>query len=165
MSKGFDIRGVANIVLDEGRGIGAQITNLNLNKILYFINTHFIAETGDSISKAKIEAWKYGPVYREIYNQFKAYGRDRIVTPAMKVDFTTGEKIPVKADLPEEYERRVRELTAFYAGIPTPVLVEMSHERGGAWYRAWHHAGDFNIGMEITDEMIRKYDVERVNKV
>lgn len=55
---------------DEREGI----TNLKLQKILYFAQAYFLAVLGRSLFKDKIEAWMYGPVVPVVYAKYKHNG-------------------------------------------------------------------------------------------
>ncbi len=54
------------------------ITNLMLNKLLYFAQGHHLAEYGKPLFGETIEAWKYGPVVPSVYRKYKLYGKDPI---------------------------------------------------------------------------------------
>lgn len=155
----FDVRAVANVVLDEARQAALDVTNLHLNKILYFMYVDFLRDTGCSLVSAKIEAWDYGPVFREIYNQFKSFGRKPISTFALRVDFQSGERVVARESYSDDVDAYIRRLANFYIRIPAGILVDMSHAKGGAWDKVWHHEDDLNVGMEITDDLIREFEM------
>ena len=69
---------VANaFILRHGSDI--DITNLVLNKLVYFAQVESLRETGKPLFEDKIEAWPYGPVERNVYFTFQKYGRNRIL--------------------------------------------------------------------------------------
>lgn len=51
----------------------SPITNLQLQKILYYIQKDYL-DRGDAAFSDPIEAWKFGPVVREAYYYFCGYG-------------------------------------------------------------------------------------------
>ena len=165
MKKGHDVRAIANLVLDHCEAKGLPVTNLQINKIIYFMHVDWIAEFGQPLVSAKIEAWQYGPVFREVFNQFKVYGRNEIEGRAKKVDYDTGLKIDAKSSLDPESERFARSLVDFYSGMPAGLLVDLSHVKGGAWDVVWHHSGEFNVGMEITNDIIVECQISKRQKV
>ena len=68
---------VANaFILRHGSDI--DITNLVLNKLVYFAQVESLRETGKPLFEDKIEAWSYGPVEKDVYYTFQKYGRNRI---------------------------------------------------------------------------------------
>lgn len=52
------------------------ISNLKLQKVLYFIQAYFLITKKDHTPcfDEKIEAWDFGPVVLEAYNEYKQYG-------------------------------------------------------------------------------------------
>lgn len=84
-----DVRAVANAVLELAEANGRGVTNLALNKIIYFLHAGYLHERGVPLVSAKIEAWDHGPVFREIYHQFKKFGRDPVEGRATRLDPTT----------------------------------------------------------------------------
>lgn len=51
-----------------------RLTNLKLQKILYYAQGWYLANFKKPLFGDKIEAWKYGPAIRTIYQQFKNNG-------------------------------------------------------------------------------------------
>lgn len=52
-------------------------TNLKLQKMLYFIYAIYYYKTNKKLFIENFEAWKYGPVIRELYEFFKEKGVNR----------------------------------------------------------------------------------------
>jgi uncharacterized phage-associated protein len=151
---GYSVRGLANWILDLGDKLGLPITNMALNKLLYFAIEKVLIERQALLTDARIEAWDHGPVFREVYHGFKASGdkpiKDRV--HFYSVDTKTVEKSAVQlnselASMLEEFLRPLLPLSAFR-------LRHLSHVEGGAWHRVWSHEGYANPGMEIGPETI-----------
>lgn len=71
---GYSVRGIANWILDEADARKLPVTNMALNKLTYFLYESYLINFGAVVTKARIEAWEHGPVFREIYQAFKKYG-------------------------------------------------------------------------------------------
>lgn len=58
------------------------ISNLKLQKVLYFIQAYFLIEKKDHTPsfEEKIEAWNFGPVVPKAYLEYKQYGNGDIPT-------------------------------------------------------------------------------------
>ena len=56
------------------------ISNLKLQKILYFVQAYFLIQTSQPCFKDKIEAWDFGPVVPKAYCEYKQYGCGDIPT-------------------------------------------------------------------------------------
>ncbi len=60
------------------------ITNLELQKVMYFAIGSYISENGrdtfiSDMYDEPFEAWPYGPVVRSVYFYYKLFGRNKIV--------------------------------------------------------------------------------------
>lgn len=53
------------------------ISNLQLQKILYFLQVIHASETGELLFADQFEAWPYGPVIRDVYVKFSAAAASR----------------------------------------------------------------------------------------
>lgn len=60
---------------DDG---GDLLTNLKLQKLLYYEQGFHLAYFGTQLFEENIEAWQYGPVVPDVYNYFKKYGKNVI---------------------------------------------------------------------------------------
>lgn len=58
--------------------VGDGISNLKMQKLLYFIQKTHYSVYHEPFFDDSIEAWQYGPVIPTIYHHFKEYGRDNI---------------------------------------------------------------------------------------
>lgn len=65
---------LSNYVIQKANEAGCSITHLKLQKILYYIQGTYLAETGDPLFEEPIEAWTYGPVIRDVYVHFVSNG-------------------------------------------------------------------------------------------
>src|SRR5690349_9248551 len=99
----YDVRGVANFVLDRAAKSGVPVTNLSLNKIVYFLHQAFLENYKLPLVSAKIEAWEHGPVFRELYHQFKNFGAGRITTKAKKIDPQSGQYLECVVEIYSEH--------------------------------------------------------------
>jgi uncharacterized phage-associated protein len=55
------------------------ITNLKLQKILYFTQAYCLAKLNKPLFAEDISAWDYGPVVPEVYRKFKCNGSKPII--------------------------------------------------------------------------------------
>ena len=78
MTIGYDGRSIANFVLDFCERNGRTVTNLSLQKIVYFCHVWSLIELGKPLIRHKFEAWEYGPVLPYLYREFKGFDRSPI---------------------------------------------------------------------------------------
>lgn len=57
--------------------VGDVVTNLKLQKLLYYAQGFNLAIHGKPLFKEEVLAWEHGPVVREVYNEY----RDNSSTP------------------------------------------------------------------------------------
>lgn len=62
-------RYVINYCIDKKK----PISNLQLQKILYYIQAAFLVEEGKPCFEEDIVRWRHGPVQKEVYNNFKGF--------------------------------------------------------------------------------------------
>lgn len=153
----IDPRALSNMVLDIADEAGIGVSNLALNKILYFVHALYLAETGCPLIAAKIEAWQYGPVFREVYHQFKKFDRSPIKGRAKVLNLETAEYEVADYQGEQIEYSKVRDIALPYIRMRPGALVDLSHAAGGPWHEAWYHDGEVNPGMEITNESIKSF--------
>lgn len=156
-----DVRTIANAVLELAEAKGRPVSNLSLNKIVYFLHAASLHERGEPLVSAKIEAWDHGPVFRELYHQFKRFGRDSIEGRAHRLDPRRGTFVEVPVTLNSDERAFVRRHAEELLKLSPGKLVDMSHVRDGAWYKARFGNGRLNPGVEITEELIRDSAVDQ----
>lgn len=64
--------------IDFLEGSADMITNLKLQKLLYYAQGCTLALTNYPLFKEDILAWTHGPVVREVYDIYKRYGAEGI---------------------------------------------------------------------------------------
>lgn len=59
-----------------------SVDNLKLQKLLFYSQAVHLVRTGNPLFRDIIEAWRYGPVVREVYKHYKTHGFDQIPHPS-----------------------------------------------------------------------------------
>lgn len=152
-----DGRAVANFVLDICDSKGRKLTNLSLQKIVYFCHVWSLIALGRPLIRHKFEAWQFGPVLQYLYREFSIFERDPIVGRAMRIDPNTGIKQEVQYALDPETEELMRKVVDFYSRLSASELVKLSHVERGPWHSIWNHEGNVNPGMKIDDALIKEF--------
>ncbi len=68
-------------LVDEDSGDG--ISNLKLQKLVYYAQAWHLAVTGEPLFLDDLEAWKHGPVVRSLYIKYKHFGWEPIRIPSL----------------------------------------------------------------------------------
>lgn len=153
----YDGRAVANFVLDICDQNGRDVTNLALQKVVYFCHVWSLVQLNKPLIKQNFEAWEYGPVLPYLYREFRVCDRRPIKGRAKRVDPKTGESRIVECDFDDETKSLLLKVIEFYSRITPSDLVELSHAEGGPWHDVWNHSGKINPGMKIANEQIAKF--------
>lgn len=136
---------VAKYVIDYCFKNNLQISNLKLQKILYFLWVDYYKTTKKSLFDDKIYAWPLGPVIPSIYREYCAYGSLPILPFGKEIE--TLDISPEETDL-------INSLISTYASMSAFDLVEKSHERDTPWAKVFKE-GSGNKS-EIPFDLIQK---------
>lgn len=151
---GISVRGIANWILDYADSLNFSVTNMALNKLVYFAYEKVLLEKGEILTNAKIEAWEHGPVFREVYQDFKRFGDKAIVSRAQFFSIASGGMEVAICDLDDQLEEYLKTVVRPLLPLSASRLRGLSHAKGGAWEKAWSYDGNSNPGMEITPSLI-----------
>ena len=138
---------VARYILTKCNKDGQPISNLQLQKMLYYIQYEFLTNFNKPLFEEDFEAWKFGPVIPVVYYEYSHMGAFKI-----GADYKDYDKI-----LSEMSEDEVKKLDAIIdekRDINAWKLVDSTHKSGKAWDIAFKD-GD-GIGDVISKEQIRE---------
>ena len=122
-----DARAVANRLLDLAHEDGNQLTVMQVLKLVYFCHAWMLALYDRPLIEQPVEALRYGPVIRDVYQSFKKYRdapiKSRARVPAGQFD---GEENYIIEQVYQKY--------GFLSGIR---LSQMTHAPGTPWAQVW----------------------------
>ena len=122
VEKQYDAVEIARYVVKKCIADGHPISNLQLQKILYFIQKSFLKNKNRVAFKDDIEAWKFGPVIPKVYYRYSGFCSMPItldLSEPVSLDTEDGPIIDtIISDLREESPWR---------------LVNLTHRPSGAW--------------------------------
>jgi uncharacterized phage-associated protein len=154
----LDPRSVANFIITLAREDQKPITNLSLQKILYFINGLFIGRFEENLVSGFFEAWRFGPVHPMLYEAFKDFGPNPITSFAYRVDLMTGHRS--KVEIPEDphLQSLLKDFARPYLSMSPGRLVDLSHSKDSPWdvLTKTSIGGERKFGLRITDELIKE---------
>ena len=157
LSMSTDGRAVANFVLDFCEYHGRPVTNLSLQKIVYFCHVWSLIEMQRPLLRHQFEAWQYGPVLQYLYREFKRFDDRPIAARATRINPTNGTKETVPYVFDQMTLDLLKKVTDFYSQLRAGDLVALSHAKGGPWEQTWNHRTAVNPGMRIDDDSISSY--------
>lgn len=142
---------LSNYIVAESYRRGMPITQLKLQKILYYIQGKYLALYRKPLFPENIEAWTYGPVVREVYVKYVSNGalplkpNNKEIEPCLAIE----DKNCVDAVLDEKLS------------YSPSALVEMSHNEM-PWLEHAEEVKNGNKPMISNDRIYRFFtEVER----
>ena len=69
---------IANPFIRKSLKEKKPITQIKLQKLIYFAHGFYLAIREKPLVKEKIEAWQFGPVITSVYHKFKDWGSNPI---------------------------------------------------------------------------------------
>ncbi len=132
--------------LAENEDEGDLMTNLKLQKMLYYQQGFHLAYFDTPLFEEEVEAWMYGPVVPEVYDAYDGYGRNGIESnPEKEVSFSD-----------EEWRLflKVYEIYGQYSAIG---LMNMTHEEP-----TWLNVPKGH-GSVISKESMKRFFKTRLN--
>ncbi|MFT4204654.1 MAG: DUF4065 domain-containing protein [Chitinophagaceae bacterium] len=116
----FNALDVANkIVINTDIDKGDLISNLKLQKMLYYLQGFNLAFFDEKLFDDDIEAWQYGPVVPSVYYNFKDFGKGAIILSEAVEEIHLNN---------EEQEDMFRQVLEEYGKFNAIRLMEMTHE-------------------------------------
>lgn len=135
---------ISNYIVNKCCSESKPISNLQLQKILYFLQKKFLQEKGYPLFSDEIEAWDFGPVVRKIYFKFRGFG----AAPLFEL---SDDQVQFNI----EDEKIIDNLIEKYRDKDPWKLVEESHTKGKAWSIVYNYGiGNKKI---IPKELIAAY--------
>lgn len=131
------------------------ITNLALQKLLYFVHGLHLIETKKPLVTGYFEAWQHGPVHPAAYNAFKAAGKSPISFRATRQNPLTGEVLHFSPISDRSVQERLRRVMLHYGRMTAGNLVEIAHATGAPWHFIVTKARpSMAFGMRIPNDLI-----------
>ncbi len=96
-----------------------NLTNMKLQKILYYLQGFHLVLFNEVLFEEEIEAWKYGPVVSQEYHTFKAYGNNSIVVPEIQHSFDY---------LSDNQKNFINKVYGYFRQFSPIKLMELTHE-------------------------------------
>ena len=124
---------------DEPNG-GERLTNLKLQKLLYYQQGFHLAAFGTPLFEENVESWMYGPVVPYVYDEYAKYGSSAI----------PDEETPITLE-PEE-EILFNEVYQAYREFSAIGLMNRTHSE-----QPWTQAVPHDRGTVISRESMMSY--------
>lgn len=137
---------ISRYIIDSEKRHGRGVSNLRLQKLLYFVQAHFLLTKHTPCFSEHIEAWDFGPVVPEAYHEYKFYGSSNIPTYGVP----TPEKNFLQ--ISNNDKKLIDDIVAQCARYTTSQLVSLTHNQ-----EPWIKAHNAPLGNQISNESILKF--------
>lgn len=128
-----------------------EITNLKLQKLLYYAQAWHLVFYERPLFGESIEAWIHGPVVPSVFRDYKSNGWKPIAAP------------PSSSVPPEQVRRHLNEVIRVYGKFNAVSLERLTHQES-PWREVRKGlAPDEPSNRVITNESMRKYYSARLN--
>jgi uncharacterized phage-associated protein len=160
-----DARAVANYFLHLARKEGRSIDPMGIQKLVYFAHGWNLAMYGRPLISQPVEAWDYGPVIRDLYQDFKRFGNGPIKELAMELNVEPGtmrlqftKPDIAQTNVPPETLSLLGRVWEVYKPFSSVQLSNMTHAIGSPWKTA----RDRGMGV-IPNELIKQWFTTQMN--
>ena len=117
----YSAKDVAKYIITKCSIMGKPVSNLKLQKMLYFVWADFYRESRRYLFMDSICAWQLGPVVPEVYYEYCSYAGKPIIG-----SYGTG--------IEEGDSQVIDSIIHRYVDVPANILVDRTHAHGTAWY-------------------------------
>ncbi len=126
------------------------VSNLKLQKLLYYAQAWHLALYGNPLFRDPIQAWVHGPVVPSVFREYKDYAWRPITQE-------------VKADAPSDLAFHLKEVTRVYGEFDATTLERMTHQETPWKETRGSLSPDESSNREITQESMKKYFSARLH--
>ncbi|KFI97858.1 Panacea domain-containing protein [Bifidobacterium stellenboschense] len=124
---------VANSILRRAFRDDVQVTPMKLQKLLFYVTCLYQRNTGKRLLTESFQPWRYGPVCRSVYDEFKGFGGKPITRYAQDA---LGNATAVDESSSEPFRKALNLVWLTLGGRSAVELSRMTHRNGSAWSQA-----------------------------
>jgi len=141
----YDVRAIGNWFLDRAERDGEILTAMKLQKLCYVSHGWHLAMHDSPLIHDAVEAWKWGPVFRSLYREFRDCGSSPIEQRATAFDGATLEDRVISigdyADS-DEMNQFLEDVWRVYGKYTAGQLSDITHRDGTPWHQLYRQMGD-----------------------
>lgn len=136
---------IANYFLTfTNEDFGDVISNLKLQKLVYYAQGFHLALYDEPLFLDKIYAWQHGPVVESLYHEYKEHGSNGIPVPEVNSEL-----------YPEKIRELLNNIYDIYGQFSAWKLRNMTHEES-PWLET-------PLNSEITPESMKRFFLTRID--
>lgn len=145
---GHSSRAIANYLLEKAWDTGNALTPLQLIKLVYLCHGWMLGIHGQTLVKEEVEAWRYGPVFRDLYSAVREYRAQAV-----------SKLLPVfrRKKFEEEEIGIMDQVYGVYGEFSGIALSKRTHAIGTPWDQVWKERGQSS---PIPNDLIENHFYE-----
>ena len=149
---------IANYFIKKSIEEGVEMTPMKVLKLVYIAHGWHLGLFDEELISEQVQAWKYGPVVRSVYQEFKHYGNRDIEGLSFKSTFEKEEFGQLKEKGVYHLLDKIWEVYKDYTGLQ---LSTLTHQPGTPWYQIWEEKRGKLSGTEIIPNDLIKGHYEK----
>jgi uncharacterized phage-associated protein len=152
---------IANEFIRRAAAEKRALTQMQLQKLVYIAHGWNLAINGESLTHDDPQAWDYGPVYRDLWEALRTYGRTPVTREIRNGEYLVGafdeERLdaPARAELSADERAIVDRVYHAYGRFHAFKLSALTHEPDTPWTEVYADGG--GRFQEIAPDKIRQY--------
>ncbi|AWZ48336.1 hypothetical protein C3495_05665 [Clostridiaceae bacterium 14S0207] len=136
---------VAKYVINYSIEKENPVSNLKLQKLLYYIQAAFLVKNKCVCFNEEIEHWRHGPVVAEVYREYKIYFNGAIYRQQKGINIC------------DHYKKVIEKVVDAYDNFEPWEMVDRTHEED-----PWKETESNNV---ISKDKIKKYFKNNENRI
>ena len=149
---------VANYFIDKALEENRELTPMKLIKLVCLAHAWYLGSIDQPLISEGVQAWKYGPVIKSLYQSLKRYGGRQLDQDAQIPGERLSEPLPLEGFLDAvwtEYGQK--------SGVQ---LSTLTHQKDSPWDIVWsRNPGRHWVSPTIPDQLIRDYYRRKVDVI
>lgn len=157
----YKARHVVNSLLLRARDRNIpDMSPLKIQKLLYFLNGWYLAETSQPLIGDRFQAWTYGPVVESLYHELKRWGSDNVDDFIQEFDAVDRSEKAYKVNSGDKhFWRLLDQVLEKYGKFTALELSSLSHAEDSPWSLAKQQ------GRQYVDDLALKKHFSNLTKV
>lgn len=141
---------VANKLLEIARSKDLTLTPMQLIKLVYLCHGWMLGLHGRPLLKESVEAWRYGPVVRNLYSNVKKF-RDQPVDEILAANFWRSNK---DSEFDTDEADVIEQVFDLYGNMSGITLSNLTHQKNSPWEITCSLAGQNKV---IPNDLIEEH--------
>lgn len=146
-------RSIANSFFKIAESQDKHLTNMQMQKLVYFAHGWHLALTGEPLLADAVKAWNFGPVIPPLYNSLKQYGNGLVTELIKRKDPDTGEIKVVEEPESDYVQKLLNRIWVVYGHKDGSQLSYLTHLPGSPWDITWKKE-KFSV---IPNELLKEH--------